>query len=64
MLGSDTLKAEADRILERKQGGTGSKPYLASLRAAIAACEDTQKLEDLVAKLIICRFLAQYPEEN
>jgi len=62
VLGPDTLKAEADRILERKKGGTGAKPYSASLKAAIAACDDSQKLEDLVAKLIICRFLAQYPE--
>jgi len=61
VLSADTLTAEALRILERKQGGTGNQPYLESLKAAIQACDDPDKLEALVAKLIICRFLAQYP---
>lgn len=62
VLSADTLKAEADRILKRKQGGTGNQPYLASLEVAIDQCCNADKLEALVAKLIICRFLAQYPE--
>lgn len=62
VLSADTLKAEADRILKRKQGGTGNQPYLASLEEAIGKCCNADKLEALVAKLIICRFLAQYPE--
>ncbi len=62
VLSAGTLKDEADRILKRKQGGTGNKPYLGSLEEAIGQCCNADRLESLVAKLIICRFLAQYPE--
>lgn len=62
VLGSETLQAEACRILERKRGGKDDKP--AGLMAAIEECRTADQLEALVAKLVICRFLAQYPEVN
>lgn len=60
----ETLVAEALRILHRKKGGNGSGgstfQYLGSLQQAIQAASKQEELEKLVAKLIICRFLAQY----
>lgn len=60
----ETLKAEAKRILDRKKGGKadGEQQYRPALVAALNELTGTDALEDLVAKLIICRFLAQYPE--
>lgn len=57
-----TLVAEALRILERKEGGT-TGAHVPLLVAAIERCKTPDDLEHLVAKLIICRFLAQYPLE-
>lgn len=67
VLDQETLRAEALRILERKEGGKeepgqGPRPYLESVRSALSRISGPQDIEDLVAKLVICRFLAQYPE--
>lgn len=66
VLDAATLQEEALRILARKQGGADDGQqqtgFLASLKKAISGVNSPEDLERLVAKLVICRFLAQIPE--
>lgn len=64
-LNAETLRGEARRILNRKQGREakgGMEPFRQQMEAELEKIHNVHDLEALAHRLIIARFLSRYPE--